>query len=425
MAIAAAYGYKIRQYDIVAAYTNADLPQPRAAYLPDGFQKEGYLLLVSKALYGLPESALLWQHHLQATLMDIGVFPVPGVNCLFTSDRLIVLFYVDDIIVLYHERDHATANSFEEKLMNKYQTRPLGQIGHFLGIRVVRDEIMQKIWLIQDSYIESLAKEFSIDIEQSKNPSTPLPSIPLTQNNRKATNKEIYQYQKMMGKLNYAAVITRPDIAHGISKLSEFLQNPSQQHMEAALHMIRYLVATKYRGIEYNGESINVAGRTFVASSDAAFADNSETRYSSCGFCFQLFNGMIHWKAIKQKTVTTSSTEAELLALTVTAKEYIWWIRLFKHLKVEIESPVILCDNQQTLRLLQKETPKLATKLKHVDIHQCWLRQEVQNGRIKVEWIESNKMIADGFTKALPPQKHRIFINQMNLVDVNVAKIGS
>ncbi|KAI0992149.1 hypothetical protein K3495_g16037, partial [Podosphaera aphanis] len=38
MAISAAYGYKIRQYDIVAAYTNADLPQPRVAYLPDGFQ---------------------------------------------------------------------------------------------------------------------------------------------------------------------------------------------------------------------------------------------------------------------------------------------------------------------------------------------------------------------------------------------------
>ncbi|KAI0991791.1 hypothetical protein K3495_g16396, partial [Podosphaera aphanis] len=237
-----------------------------------------------------------------------------------------------------------------------------------------------------------------------------------------ATAKEVYQYQKRVGKLNYAAVITRPDIAHGVSKLSEFLQNPSQDHIKAAEHMLRYLTATKYKGIEYDGKSINTAGRTFIASSDAAFADDVQTRYSSCGFCFQLFNGMIHWKAIKQKTVTTSSTEAELLALTVTAKEYIWWIRLFRHLNVEIESPVILCDNQQTLRLLQKETPKLATKLKHVDIHQCWLRQEVQRGGIKVEWVESSKMIADGFTKSLPPQKHRLFINQMNLVDVNVTK---
>lgn len=423
MAISAAYGCKIRQYDIVAAYTNAELNQPRIAYLPDGFQKKGNLLLVTKALYGLPESALLWQHHLQATLIDIGVFPVPGVNCLFKSDRLLVLFYVDDIIVIYHENDSFAADKFEEKLMTKYQTKPLGQIDHFLGIRVVRDEVRRKIWLVQDSYIDSMAKVFNIDIESLEIPSTPLPATSLTQNTGRATAKEIYQYQKKIGKLNYAAVITRPDIAHGVSKLSEYLQNPSQDHLKAAEHMLRYLVGTKYKGIEFDGESINSAGRTFIASSDAAFADDLQTRCSSCGFCFQLFNGMIHWKAIKQKTVTTSSTEAELLALTVTAKEYIWWIRLFKHLNVEIESPIILCDNQQTLRLLQKETPKLATKLKHVDIHQCWLRQEVQSGRIKVEWIESNKMIADGFTKSLPPQKHRTFVNQMNLVDVNVAGV--
>ena len=94
--------------------------------------------------------------------------------------------------------------------------------------------------------------------------------------------------------------MTRPDIAHGVSKLSEFLQNPSQQHMEAVDHMIRYLVATKCKGIEYDGDLSNVTGRAFIASSDASFADETETRCSSSSFCFQLFGGMIHWKAIKK-----------------------------------------------------------------------------------------------------------------------------
>ena len=106
------------------------------------------------------------------------------------------------------------------------------------------------------------------------------------------------------------------------------------------------------------------------------------------------------------------------MALTVTAKEYIWWTRLFKNLRLDLESPVILCDNQQTLRLLQKETPKLATKLKHIDIHQCWLRQEVQCGNISVEWVETKKMIADGLTKSLSPQMHLNFMGQMRLVEV-------
>ena len=62
----------------------------------------------------------------------------------------------------------------------------------------------------------------------------------------------------------------------------------------------------------------------------------------------------------------------------MTAKKYIWWIRLFRAIQFDLdEDPVIFCDNMQTIRLLKKEAPKLDTKFKHVDIHQSWLRQEV------------------------------------------------
>jgi hypothetical protein len=65
-----------------------------------------------------------------------------------------------------------------------------------------------------------------------------------------------------------------------------------------------------------------------------------------------------------------------------------------------------------------KEAPKLVTKLKHVDIHQSWLRQEAERGTLKIDWLSTNDMPADGFTKALGPQKHATFIKQLNMVDV-------
>jgi predicted DNA-binding protein (UPF0251 family) len=127
------------------------------------------------------------------------------------------------------------------------------------------------------------------------------------------------------------------------------------------------------------------------------------TRNSSYGFCVSLFGGVIHYKAVKGTTVTTSSTEAELLALSLTAKEFIWWMRFFEQIQFDLEEEsTIYCDNMQTIRLMTKETPKLQTALKHVDIHQSWLRQEVQAKRIKVEWVPTAKMVADGFTKILP-----------------------
>ena len=63
-------------------------------------------------------------------------------------------------------------------------------------------------------------------------------------------------------------------------------------------------------------------------------------RKSSQGYIMTLFGGAIGWRANKQNTVTTSSTEAELLALSQTAKEAIFMSRLFKALSLELSEPL-------------------------------------------------------------------------------------
>jgi hypothetical protein len=198
---------------------------------------------------------------------------------------------------------------------------------------------------------------------------TPLPLTELVPYDGTATAQQTYGYQQRVGSLNYSAVITRPDISKAVSKLSEFLQNPSPIHIAAANQSIEYLVGTKYLAIEFDGNQQD--RRIFITSSDSAFADDTMTRNSSYGFCFSLFGGVIHYKAVKGNTVTTSSTEAELLALSLTGKEFIWWTRFFENIQFDLEDeePTIYCDNTQTIRLMTKETPKLQTALKHVDIH--------------------------------------------------------
>jgi hypothetical protein len=117
-------------------------------------------------------------------------------------------------------------------------------------------------------------------------------------------------------------VITRSDISKAVSKLSEFLQNPSLIHIATADQTLEYLVGTKYLAIEFDGNQLD--RQIFITSSDLALADDTITRNSSYGFCFSLFSGVIHYKAVKGTTVTTSSTKAELLALSLTRKEFIW-----------------------------------------------------------------------------------------------------
>ena len=130
-------------------------------------------------------------------------------------------------------------------------------------------------------------------------------------------------------------------------------------------------------------------------------------------------NGPIAWKASKQPTVTTSSTEAELPALSEAAKETVYASRLLQALEVELDGPLLVeCDNSNTIRLLTDEATKLSTRLRHVDIHQHWLWQEVQNKRISVRWVKTADMVADGMTKALPRVKHIECLKQLQMMDI-------
>jgi hypothetical protein len=188
-------------------------------------------------------------------------------------------------------------------------------------------------------------------------------------------------YQRKVGSILFAAISTRPDIAFAASRLGRYNQNLDDSHHEAADRVIKYLYSTKNLCIRYGH---NNATESFICASDSSFADNTIDRKSSQGYIMILFGGAIGWRANKQDTVTTSSTEAELLALSQIAKEGIFMSRLFKALSLELNQPLrIRCDNRQTLRLFD-ESVKLVTKLRHVDIHNHWLRQECKRGAVQI-----------------------------------------
>jgi len=128
---------------------------------------------------------------------------------------------------------------------------------------------------------------------------------------------------------------------------------------------------------------------------------------------------MIDWKSHLQHTVGTSTTEVELTAVADCCVDFIWWLRLFRQLELDLDSePYIKCDNLQPVGLLTKANAKLETKLRYVDIKQHWVRQEVEARNVSVRWVQTTQMPADGLTKALPVYKHVDFVKATNLVDI-------
>jgi hypothetical protein len=165
--------------------------------------------------------------------------------------------------------------------------------------------------------------------------------------------------------------------------------------------------------------------KAFNAYTDASFADDAQDRKSTQGYLLTLFGGPIAWKSGKQTTVTTSSTEAELLGLTTAAKEAIAAIRLFRDVRLQLnEDLTIWCDNKQTIRLVNEDMMRIQTALRHVDIHHCWARQEAKKGSFEVKYLPTNEMPADGLTKALDRGKFERFVAQLGLTPLPEVEIA-
>ena len=85
---------------------------------------------------------------------------------------------------------------------------------------------------------------------------------------------------------------------------------------------------------------------------------------------------------------------------------------------IQVAFRLIHVQNVQFSAVVVEDSAKLSTKLRHVDIHNHWLRQEYSSGRVLVEWIETARMPADRLTKALGKGKYQGFIRQIGLQDI-------
>jgi hypothetical protein len=413
-ALVAAFDFDMRQLDAVNAFLNSRLPKPVYTYMPQGFGRPGMCWKLIKALYGLRSSPKLWLQEASSVLTKLGLTPLPEDPCVFIGQGIIIFFYVDDILIANHPSQRDRAAVIERQLHEHWELTSHGDAKWFLGIRIIRDRNLKKLWLCQDAYITSMAVKYNLTNRAAV--ATPFSSgDDLQPFSGTAKQGDIDQFASKVGSAQYSTSITRVDAAKATAKLAQFMTNPSPQHLSAIDRVIIYLYHSRFLAIEYGiGSSLDPC----ECASDASFADNPG-RKSSSGYLYQVFGGPVDWRASKQLTVTTSTTEAELLALSDAARSAQYWDRLMKHLGFKSDIPVVIqCDNKQTVDLVLNANTKLHTKLRHIDIHNHWLRQEVESGRVNIKWVPTGRMAADGLTKPLPRQKYEIFIKMLGMRDI-------
>ena len=179
---------------------------------------------------------------------------------------------------------------------------------------------------------------------------------------------------------------TRPDLMFIVSLISRYMERPTESHLLAVKRALRYVKGTVSFGIFYKkGGSEELIGYT-----DSDYAGDQDDRKSTSGYVFLMSSGAISWSSKKQPVVTLSTIEAEFIAATSSACQFMWLRRILKSLNQVQSSPTVMyCDNISAIKL--SKNPVMHGHSKHIDIKVSFLSRSCQG------WISGdNSMFYTG-----------------------------
>ncbi len=105
-------------------------------------------------------------------------------------------------------------------------------------------------------------------------------------------------------------------------------------------------------------------------------------------------------KSSKQKVVTKSSTEAELIALSDTATQAIF-IRNFVAAQGYDTGPAVLYQDNQSCIALMKRGGPASERSRHIEIRHFWLHEREETGEVKIVYMPTEEMVANLLSKPL------------------------
>jgi hypothetical protein len=413
LALSALGDWEIEALDVKTAFLYGNLDEELYMEQPEGFVVKGQerkVYRLKKALYGLKQAAIAWNKQANKSLMKLGFkrcLSDTGVYTLTENNHtLVVVLYVDD--VLFMGNNMLLLKEKKTAFMKMWECRDLGPISEYLCMKIVRDRNNKKMIIDQIDYAKKVVERFG---QQNAKPTyVPLPvGYQPKANEGTAKPEQRSYYQSIIGSLLYLVLRTRPDIVHAVIMMSQFMVNPSEDHINKSLHIVRYVNTNLNSKIGYDGKQ----EEGFIAYADADWASDHISRKSVTGYIIKLAGGAVSWVSRKQKTVALSSTEAEYMCLSDTTRQIVWIESLFKELNFDISNVALCGDNQGAIFLASN--PAQEHRSKHIDIRYHYIRECVEGKKVILHYVPTTEEIADIMTKCLSYDKFKKFRNQLGI----------
>ena len=90
-------------------------------------------------------------------------------------------------------------------------------------------------------------------------------------------------------------------------------------------------------------------------------------------------------------------------------------------IQIKYSPPVsIMCDNTSAINI--SKNPVMHSKTKHIPIKYHFLREQVLEQKVKLEYVSSKEQVANIFTKPLPREAFKYLKQKLGFVSASLIK---
>jgi hypothetical protein len=413
LCISLSKGWSLMQMDVNNAFLNGILNEEVYMSQPPGFIHQtypDYVCKLHKSLYGLKQAPRAWYNALHTFVANYGFTNSKSDPSLFIykKDNIVAYFlvYVDDILLTGNSSTFL--HTFKTTLAAKFSLKDMGSPSHFLGVELLPTP--GGIFLSQQHYIRDILQKGNM--LDAKPVCTPMAtSNSLISESTLSCDASLYR--SIIGSLHYLS-ITRPDVAFAVNKLSQHMQAPTSNNMQALKRVLRYLKHTLSHGLHLVRATI----LPLTAFCDADWGGDTTDRKSTGAYIVYLGPNAISWSCKKQSTVARSSTEAEYRTIGSTTTELLWLQQLLFELGIQLsQPPTIFTDNIGANYLCVN--PVFHTRMKHLAIDYHFVRDLVAKKELQVSHVPSSHQLVDLLTKPLSRSRHEFLTSKIGVVEIS------
>jgi hypothetical protein len=203
---------------------------------------------------------------------------------------LLIAAHIDDFILACADRD--TSDTFRTNLLARFDGTYEGAVHTYLGCEIERDIPAGRTLLSQRHFAEDVLRTFEMwDCIPALTPMKPGTRFTKEQSNPSPDPTFHRRYRTI----------------------------PGQAHMDAALHVLRYLRGTHDQAILY--QQVDTLVDTLWGWVDSDWAADVDSRRSHTAYIIMLNGVAVSWKSRRQDCVSLSTSEAEYVAASQCGQE--------------------------------------------------------------------------------------------------------